>query len=302
MKQKIIKLQNVVLYCDTNCPFCVAQVKLLHNYAKSKKIKIDVKYYDLSKKNAPKIIMDSKGRVSTPTWVFNNKEVNRGVIKPELLLRKALMNIKKMKFGNVLGSPEFGVLQKYGKNFPNGEKFNIPNSWSQELKKKWGDDYLVSGTLGRELGPGNTLKILSTTYGNDIRGRIPGGDLDTTQRNNMNCNLINGGQNSKSYGLYPDSLNQKTVPTNNFGGKKKKSRFGSNPAKAYDYSSLLTNEYSGGKQGTVTRGNSVKNSKYFIGNGIDYNPVKLNFGTSGNRRKPGEGTVITLNKNKISYS
>ena len=92
------------------------------------------------------------------------------------------------RFGNVI--PQINTLKMYGKNFPDGQGFKISNSFQEEITKKWGDP-LLSGTLGREFGPGNTDKIYDNNYFNNIRMAYPGGDLETTLSLNRACNQYN---------------------------------------------------------------------------------------------------------------
>ena len=55
----------------------------------------------------------------------------------------------------------------------------------------------------------------------------------------------------------------------------------------------IRNQYGGGIQNDLPRPQKVNNSDYFIGNYPEYKPVK--FG----KKKVGEGSVLTLKKNKI---
>jgi hypothetical protein len=106
-----------------------------------------------------------------PTWYIptgnGNGYLHKGVIDgngkiklKDLLERKKPVK-RSFKFGQDI--PEVGSLAKYGRNFPNGQGFEIQNSFNQDITKKWGNP-LLSGTLGRELGPGNTDQIYSNNY------------------------------------------------------------------------------------------------------------------------------------------
>lgn len=140
-----------------------------------------------------------------------------------------LMNKKKSAFGNhkkiVEKDTDFNQLRDYGRTFKGADNgFQIKNSWNNELTKKWGNP-IDSGTLGREFGPGNTDKIYSTKYFNNIRMGRPGDDLSETLYTNRNCNLVNNPKAATEMtGLFYDSPNPQLV-TNQFGRKKRSKSF-----------------------------------------------------------------------------
>ena len=216
---------------------------------------------------------------------------------PLKLLQKSplkLLQKRRFRFGDVI--PEIGTLAKYGRNFPDGNSFQIPNSWNNEVTNTWVNP-LNSGTLGREFGPGNTDQIYTNKYFNDIRMAYPGGDLDTTLNLNRSCNVYNpvptSGENAypvlNSAGMIYDSPNPQIV-NNSFGKSNKfkriRSKFGNLyqqmgtvPEKNYLLNSKTFNDmYAGGGTFEPSRPYKVNNSNIFIGQSPIYYPLKTSFG------------------------
>ena len=133
---------------------------------------------------------------------------------------------KTNRFGDTI--PAINTLATDGKNFPDGKGFQIGNSFMTDITNKWGDP-LLSGTLGREFGPGNTDKIYGNNYYNDIRMAYPGGDLDTTLSLNRSCNQYNAVGSPAAdpvvnhAGMIYNSPNQQIVNMTGFGFARKRS-------------------------------------------------------------------------------
>ena len=242
--RKIYKLgKKPIMFGDIkNCGACEFQDQLLRK-------KFGKGYYYLHKhvslSKLPFHVKGTKGTKGTiltinalPTWYIPTKNGNgylqEGVIKS---VKKLVINSKKkpkkifkrkFKFGEI-ATPPIGTLAKLGRNFSEKDPgFTITPSWQQETAQKWGNDVTLSGTLGREFGPGNTDKIYSNNYYNNIRMAYPGGDLDTTLSLNRAASMYN--ENNKadpvtySPGLIYDSKNPQIVSMMAFGKKKKKSK------------------------------------------------------------------------------
>jgi hypothetical protein len=240
-----------------------------------------------------------------PTWYIPVKNgmgyLHEGTIdgKGKIKLNKLIEKTKKRKFGFGQEIPEIGTLAKYGRNFPNGQGFNLAESWSQEINKKWGDPTL-SGTLGREFGPGKIDQIYSNGYFNDIRMARPGGDLDTALNTNRSCNIYNpnpspqgGNRDPVTYtaGMIYDSKNPQIT---SFGKKKRRFGFGNlyqqmGPVPASNYllnADTFNVNYAGGGQGEPARPLKGANDKLYVNSSNVYNPVKseTSFGITRKKR------------------
>jgi hypothetical protein len=230
-----------------------------------------------------------------PTW-YIPKANGQGVLKEGIIKTnlKSLLQRKRTRFGND-DIPEIGTLAKYGKNFSNGEGFQTGNSWENQVTKTWGDPTL-SGTLGREFGPGNTDQIYSNGYFNNIRMAYPGGDLDTTLNLNRSCNKYNPTPDKAypvnySAGMIYDSPNPQI---SSFGKRKKRTRFGNynlnqqmGPVPSQKYllkPDTFNNLYAGGGQGGPVRPNKGSNEAYYINQASAYYPIK-SVTSFGNSRK-----------------
>jgi hypothetical protein len=339
--------EKAIMFGDSNCKFCLLQIKLLENhFGKGVKNRV-IDYYDLQRFPAPSFIVKN-GNVQTPTWLLPNNKLHFGVIKdPKMfesitkkssfgkkkrtkvavkrkktpvkrkivvpVCKNGVCPLRKSKFGQCLQSssvPQIDSLVQCGKNFPNGKGFDVPNSWSNEIKQKWGDDnYLTSGSLGRELGPGNTGSAFSNNYFNDIRMARPNDDLGTALGLNRSCNIYKGTNNNlESPGLIYNSKNPQIVGF----GRKKKSNFGTSylysqmgPAYGSQYivgKNTVKSLYGGALQNEAPRPQKVQNQNTFIGQAKEYNPIS-NFGkkkkVSLNGKKVGEGSTISIKKGKI---
>jgi len=303
---------NIILFGDHKCPACLTQIKMLTDYFNNLNQSLDVKYYDLRKKKAPNFLGEM---VSKPSWYFPQTK-NKGIIIENLVLPDKfidLMNKKSSAFGKSTSwgrkdfENNFAQLRDYGKNFRGSDTgFQIKNSWTNDLTEKWGNP-IDAGTLGREFGPGNTDKIYSDEYLNNIRMAYPGGDLSETLYSNHNCNLVNNPKAATQMtGLLYDSPNSPQLVTNQFGRRKKKSSFGSNflysqMGPSYELGNqylvkknTFSDIYGGATQFEKARPNGVQNKNLYIGKSTTYKPLTTNYKLN---TKLGEGTEIVLNKN-----
>ena len=212
---------------------------------------------------------------------------------------RSVKNVTKfMNFG-LIKVPAIGTWKKFGKNFPNGKGLNIGKSFTNKINSKWGPgtDSLVSGTLGREFGPGKVGKIYSNKYFNNIRMAYPGGDLDTALRTNLLAYTNTHPSTRKSVpGMIYNSPNPQFVGFNNLPGKLKRStrstrstKFGSDflynqmgPPFGHLDSDYLVNKntfkklYGGGVQFPLKRPKKVKNTNLWIGQTKSYKPLSRN--------------------------
>jgi len=268
-----------------------------------------------------------KRRVKKPVKRKVKKTVKRRVKKTvkktvkRRVKKTVKRKVKRNRFGDIV--PQLNTLQKYGKNFPDNQGFNVSPSFAEDITKKWGDP-LLSGTLGREFGPGNVNNIYKNDYFNNIRMAYPGGDLETNLSLNRNANMYNKNGNSYpvtySPGLIYDSKNPQIVSMTAFGKKKRTTRFGGlysqmGPVPHSNYlmdKNFFNNNYAGGGQGGPVAPNKVQNNKIFIGQSNEYYPiksitgfgkkkVKSNFGSQMKKPKsklpkPREGDTISVNK------
>ena len=303
---------NPIMFGSSDCPACMAQFKILSDkFGKSKNA--NVTYYDLKKYPPPEFILSKSGDYSMPTWALpdgrGNYKIHKGIINKELdtLLTKPRNAIgsRKNKFGDVV--PEINTLAKYGKNFDDYRGFKVPNSFMNEQTDKWGkgDNVLVSGTMGRELGPGNTDKVYSENYYSGIRmGGPPGGDYGTLLFNNRNANIVtNQSAATMETGLIYDTPNSQQIV--GFGNRRKKNNFGLDTGPAYGSQYLMQKDtldrmYVGGGQKEAPRPKYVNNKNIWIGDSVPYKPIKSvsEFGKK-NKQVLGPGSTIIIKNNKI---
>ena len=303
MKKRVNLGKNPVMFTSPSCPACLAQIKIISDNIKNG----NIVYYDLDKYPAPSFIIDRNGNYSMPTWVFPDGTIHKGIIKDKKKLNSLVS--KHTKFGSTGGAclntdysiPDIDSLARCGKNFPNNKGFEIPNSYMNSVESVWGkgSDALNAGVGGtRSLGPDNIGEMYSNNYYNNIRMAEPAGQLGTALRLNRECNISKGNNTPtfNSPGMIYNSENPQIV---GFGVKKKNS-FGKlyrqmGPAYSSQYimgPETIRNQYGGGIQYDLPRPQKVGNSDYYIGNFPEYKPIK--FG-----RKVGEGTILTVKKNKI---
>lgn len=315
---------NAIMFGDINgCGACKMQDKLLKKRFKSG--------HYLHRHIGPRTKIAIKIN-ALPTWYIPTGNGHgylregvidgNGKIKLKNLLEKKTKRgkLKQFSFGD--SNYEVDTLKKYGRNFPDGQDFKIPDSFSNEIQQKWKDP-LLSGTLGREFGPGNTDKIYSNNYFNEIRMARPGGDLDTTLNLNRSCNtILPSPSGSKPILNNPGMIYNSPNPQISQFGKKKKNRFGQGlyqqmgqtPIKNY---LLNTTDYSGGRQNEPTKPYKIDNPNLFINTSPVYNPLKsnnffTNFGkvrlvkprnkVKKEKRMIKPGDTISISKGKIRVS
>ena len=270
--------KNPVMFGNSNCPACLAQIKILTDYFNGKNA--NIVYYDLNKYPVPSYIMDRNGKYSMPTWVFPNGKIHKGMIKDKKQF--STLTVKNVKFGS---SSCTDTDAHCGKNFPNGKGFNIPSSYIASVESVWGkgDNVLNAGVGGtRSLGPDNILDMYSNNYFNDIRMAHPSDQLGTALYLNRTCNNKN---TFDSPGMIYDSKNPQIVGF----GKKKKLKFGDylyNQMGGSYLPSYINNQNGGATQKESQRPFQINNPDIFI----------------GNSSKVGEGSILTVNKNKIKVT
>ena len=293
---KILNLgNNAIMFGDPSCPACLAQYKMLSDYSSNQNQDVYINYYDLTKNKVPDFLLDKDGNYVMPTWYLptsgSSGKLYSGVISDSSKFNTLISKKNKFKFGNSI--PEIGTLKKNGKLFPGGNGFTIQNSFENDIQKNWGtgDDTLNAGTLGREFGPGQTNKIYSDNYYNNIRMAVPGGDLDTTLSNNRACNITNNNKAvSMNSGLIYDSKNPQIVGTTSFGMYSKFKK---------DYDNMLVDKYAGGTNKPFKKIKKV-NTNSFIEKAPVYMKTARSAISFGKKKKTvGPGSVLIIKNKKI---
>lgn len=306
-----------IMFGNSDCPACLAQFKLLNDHYTSMGKSRGINYYDLKTNAPPTYLLKPDGTYSMPTWYIPpGPNKTTGTLKPVLIKNsknfdkltkriqkgkneiwnsRSVKNVEQfMNFG-LIQTPAIGVLEKYGKNFPNGKGMHVGKSFINKIEDKWGkgNNSLVSGTLGREFGPGNVDKIYTNKYFNNIRMARPGGDLDTVLRTNSLAYINTRKFSRKAVpGMIYDSPNPQFVGFNNLPGKRTKigTKFGTNTRLYYqmgppygrsgsDYlikKGAIKALYGGGVQFPLKRPKKVQNKKIYIGKMKAYNPLARN--------------------------
>ena len=243
MKKKIALGDVPIMFGDIKgCGACQMQNQIIKSTCTSPKYKYV--HSPLDKPARPFL-----KNMGIPTWYVPTGNgsgfLHEGVIRKSIKVNGRNLNLctfinqttssrRRKTRSNLFGEtvPQINSLQKYGKNFPDGNQFNIGNNYLTDVTNKWGDP-LLAGTLGREFGPGNTDKIYTNNYYNDIRMGHPGGDLGSALNLNRSCNLYNSvpspsGKPADPVVNYPgliyDSPNQQIVNMTGFGRYRRKSR------------------------------------------------------------------------------
>jgi len=307
--QKIYLGPNPVMFGDSTCTACMAQMKMLIDKYPNETIV----YYDLKTNPAPDFITDRNGMVQMPTWVFPDGKIHKGLIKDVSKLIKK----RGSRFGMCTAGdgtvPVLDSLVKCGKNFPGGEGNLIPNSFMENVQNKWGEDYLNAGIGGfRSLGPNSNDAYYSNNNLNDIRMYPPGGQLETAFSLNRTCNMMQKNVGDNTYGLVYDSPNPQIVGFGRQRGRRapaavdlrpRKSGFGKSylygqMGDAYANAPLVSwdttrNLYGGGIQNELPRPYSVQNKDIYIGQVNDYNPIKF-----GKKKVKNNVKKTTLKKQK----
>jgi hypothetical protein len=309
---------NAIMYGDKkNCGYCDQQDKILKKHFKN-----GTYLYKKSSINKPvSKLLEGKG---IPCWYIptgNGKGVfHEGLISEKgtkvngkKITLKSLLVKRKNRFGDAI--PQINTLAKYGKNFPDNNGFQVGNNFLTDVTNKWGNP-LLSGTLGREFGPGNVDKIYSNNYFNNIRMAYPGGDLDTAINTNRSCNLYNSTPSPSGKpadpvtygaGMIYNSVNPQIVGMNSF-GKRKKNRFGNlyNQMGPVPHKNYLLNadwfnkNYAGGGQSDIIKPHSIQNKQIYIGQAKEYYPVQstTGFGTRSTKTSKLKKPKIKLVKSE----
>jgi hypothetical protein len=314
MQKKTVKGGLIpIMYGDTkHCIHCKNQRKIL-------KGKI-YRYKQVDLNRLPVKLSNGVVINAVPTWYLPKGGKGFGSIKVGSIKANTLKTRKTTRFG-AIANPIINSLATNGKNFPDNKGFNIPNSWQNDTTAKWSDP-LLSGTLGREFGPGNTDKIYDNSYYNGLRMAPPGGDLDTALNLNRSCNqynpyiatpggrpadpitynpgMITNSQNPQitSFGKRTRRSSAKT-PRRSFFGNSLYSQMGPVPINGYLMSpGTFNNLYAGGGQGEPPRPYQGSNRNYFINTFNPYYPVK-SLTSFGLRHRKLTKKVKNKIKNKI---
>jgi len=300
---------NEILYFGSEtCGACKEQKKILRKHFKGK-----VNYINIDR--FPERFKYIK---ATPTWAIpqgNNKYIlHEGIINDPGSL-SAFGKTRRTRFGeSVPLYPNINDLAVYGKTFPNGKGFEIPNSFYKTIENVWGkgDDTLNAGIGGtRSLGPDNISEMYSNGYFNNIRMAHPSDQLGTALYLNTTCNTLHKPSTmTESPGMIFDSKNPQIVSmTTGFGKKNlsgnkknlsgnKKNLFGKNtygqmgPAYEIGNQYLIDKDtgkqlYSGARQDENSRPYSVNNKYIYVGQAPTYNPIgkSQSFPSFGNKDK-----------------
>ena len=282
---KVIMNKVPILFTSKTCGACVQQIELLKKHFKDDNVKI--MYIDVDKHDLPFIkftptwyIPNKSGTYSVyDTLITNPKDFNKLVIKAKKKVCKKVKKkvCKKSRFGDNLGS-----WARDGKKFPDNEGFQIPNSFMNDITDKWGkgDNALISGSLGRDQGPGNFNNVLSNENVNDIRMVRPNDPHGAALSLNRTCNQTSSVSNYP--GMIYNAKNPQIVNQTGFG----KCKFGYNlysqmgPAYGSQYlmNKDTVKDLYGGGIADYERPTTVKSST-FIGQAKPYTPLtKLTFG------------------------
>lgn len=271
------------------CGACKSQKQQINDYLKSvgKTAKISVINVDQHPDKFKFIEV-------LPTWMFLLPK-KKCIIKTGIIEPRQLFGGRSSSFGKEL-LPGINDLVYYGKEFPNGKGFDIPNSHYQNVEAVWGkgDDTLNAGVGGsRSLGPDKVTEMYTSKYLNDIRMAHPSDQLGTALALNRTCN-IQKNNTSKSVGLVADSKSPQIVDNTTGFGRRRNFRFGyslySQMGPAYEIGNqyLIDREtgnklYSGARQFETPRPNKVTTG--FIGQAPGYEANKYRLSSFGKKVK-----------------
>ena len=307
-----------ILFMSPGCGACIKQEKILRDYFMS-----IGKHAVINLINLDRFPGKFKDIQFTPTWAFpqggDKYKLYPNIIEDPKMI-KAVSSFgrkrsnRRSRFGAEL-LPNINNLAVYGKNFPNGKGFDIPQSYYGTVENIWGkgDDTLNAGVGGtRSLGPDNIVKMYSNGYFNEIRMAQPADQLGAAINLNRSCNKSTS---LSSPGIIFDSPNPQIVDnTTGFGRRKRRSRFGNlysqmGPASEIGNQYLINKDtgnqlYSGARQNETPRPYSINNKSIYIGQAPIYNPIKsASFGKKKKSKKVkehicyiGEGTILTVSK------
>uniref|UniRef100_A0A6C0B062 Glutaredoxin domain-containing protein n=1 Tax=viral metagenome TaxID=1070528 RepID=A0A6C0B062_9ZZZZ len=318
-------MNNAIYFGSPGCGACQEQEELL----RKSNIK-NIKYVNIDR-------FPDRFRFirATPTWAFpqgnESYKLHEGIINPELLSFGRRRNMRRTRFGETPKLlPNINDLAVYGKNFPNGKGFEIPDSYYKKVESVWGtgNDTLNAGIGGtRSLGPDNIGEMYSNGYFNNIRMAQPADQLGTALYLNRSCNITrNEGTTLKSPGMIYDSPNPQIVDTTtgfgrrrkgggrkaNLKGKKRGTRFGGlygqmGPAYEIGNQYLINKDtgnqlYSGGRQNKTPRPDSVQNKYIYVGQVTPYKPIGniSSFPSFGKKSKKKQLSKKQLSKKQVS--
>jgi len=282
--------KSPILFMSPTCPACIHQKEVLAKYSEATGKPLTV--YTVNIDNFPNDFPFVK---SLPTWIFptgdgKNYKVRAEIIEnPNFSFGARKRRGRKSRFGETL-LPNINNLAVYGKNFPNGEGFNISESYSNTIEKNWGTgtNALNAGVGGtRSLGPENIGEMYSNEYVNNIRMAHPADQLGTALYLNRSCNTDHKPSTMEnSPGMIYNASNPQIVDNNTGFGKRNKrvSRFGkglySQMGPAYEIGNqYLINQntgqqlYSGGRQNDLPRPYGIENKTIYVGQAPLYNPI-----------------------------
>jgi len=242
---------SAIIVSADDCGACDEQKRIIKNYFRGRNTKIPFINVDKNNGNVPKEIKDSDGSFSTPTFILYNKGEDKIKILPgvtddpdilELLYtgnsnfgkRKPVKSKKPVKakkpvkqrvrFGNIQNViPQLDTLAIYGKNFPDGKGFQIPNSYiTDNLKNFNNSDSVLAASMMGISNQKDLDNILNNSNYNIPRQVSPNDPLGAMQYLNRTCNIARAPSTMiESPGLIYDSKNQLTVPMTTFGKRKK---------------------------------------------------------------------------------
>ena len=327
---------KVILFTNPDCGACVKQNEVLQAYAA--KINKNISINEVNVNNFPDKFQFVE---ATPTWavkldgnnyfkyegvidddedlgmIVNANNSSFGMVKRTQNKNKLIKKLKSKKkgrrsnyrfrFGNKKPLMEnINNLAFYGKNFPNGKGFNIPNSFYENVENKWGTDSatLNAGIGGaRSLGPGNAEKVFTNDYVNNIRMVPPGSTDDVFLRGNRDHAMLNNKNNNIYPGMISDSNNPQVVNMTGFGLRRRRARFGSlyrqmGPPYGELGSNYLVGRntgrqlFSGAQQFEPPRPRGVNDPDTYIGTAKLYNPLQR----FGRKRKTAKKKPTNLMK------
>jgi len=224
--------ESVIMFMSPGCGACQSQKQVLNDYFISQG-----KTHKLNVVNVDKYPNKFKYVEVLPTWMFILPGGKTCVMKTGVLPPQEIFGGNPpVKFGrrrrSMFGEksplyPGINDLAYYGKNFPNGKGFNIPDSHYQQVESVWGkgDDTLNAGIGGtRSLGPDKISEMYSSGYVNNIRMAHPSDQLGTALYLNRLCNMPKTG----SAGMVSDSKSGPQIVdmTTGFGRRRRRARFG----------------------------------------------------------------------------
>jgi len=223
--------ESVIMFMSPGCGACQSQKQALNDYfiSQGKTHKLDIV-------NVDKYPNKFKYIDVLPTWMFILPGGKTCVMKTGVLPPQEIFGGSPVKFGRKRSSmfgktlyPGINDRDYYGKDFPNGKGFNIPDSYYQQVESVWGkgDDTLNAGVGGsRSLGPDKVTEMYNSGYVNNIRMAHPSDQLGTALYLNRLCNTPKTG----SVGMVSGSNNSPQIVDMTTGafGRRRRARFGDN--------------------------------------------------------------------------